>query len=183
MINREEKIEQMLQGFVRAFCEYGLDKTTTKKLAHEMNMNEALLYTYFKNKDDIICKCTHYHYTNVMTVVINTMIDADLEQRATADKLIHYLDSVIDIWRFLIQVVSHPKYSQYMEETNAQVYFQFKRYAEHLSVFFDLEEEAAQAVSLFCSSIILDYIVNRNKAYFYTQFRFLEQYVKHKQLV
>ena len=41
------KREEMLDAFMQAFMEFGLDKSSTKKLTSKAGVNEALLYYYF----------------------------------------------------------------------------------------------------------------------------------------
>lgn len=46
--------EQILSGACKIFAEYGYDASTTKLLAAEIGCSEALIYKYFKTKQDII---------------------------------------------------------------------------------------------------------------------------------
>ena len=53
-LDKESRIEIILNAACNLFAEYGYDKTSTKQLAKASNCSEALLYKYFDSKKAIM---------------------------------------------------------------------------------------------------------------------------------
>lgn len=92
---RKKRIERMLVSFIPLFSQYGMDKTTIKMLAGMEGCNEALLYQFFADKDDIIAKCTAYHHEKIQNELVGLMIQNldDLEEMSRVT-----LKYVIRLW-------------------------------------------------------------------------------------
>lgn len=166
---REEKKLSMIPCFMKVFCEQGLDGAYMRKLASACGVSLALLYQYFENKDDIIRQCTaHYHerIQRELTVVIIGSMDKPGEM---PDRILDYVDSVLDICRFLLQVMAHPTYCAMMEETGQRVTGHIMEVAGLLHEKRELSEETATGVALLLNSIVNDYILKRSKESFLVQ--------------
>lgn len=168
---REEKKLSMIPRFMKVFCEQGLDGAFMRRLASASGVSLALLYQYFENKDDIIRQCTaHYHerIQREITQVIITYMDKPEEM---PDRILEYIDSVVDICRFLLQVMAHPTYCAMMEETGLRVNGQIVEVAGRLQSERELNVEIAAGVAFLLNSIINDYILKKSRESFFTQFR------------
>ncbi|MGI5900803.1 MAG: TetR/AcrR family transcriptional regulator, partial [Christensenellales bacterium] len=49
-----EAKERILRASSRLFSEKGYDAARVSEIAHEAGVNKALIYYYFKNKEDIL---------------------------------------------------------------------------------------------------------------------------------
>lgn len=58
--NREESISRFLYAGIEVFSEIGYDATTTKMIAVRANLNEVLLFRYFKNKQNLLLEILRY---------------------------------------------------------------------------------------------------------------------------
>lgn len=167
---REERKQSMICGFIRAFCEEGLDGAYVSKLTAAAGVSEALLYRYFENRDDVIRQCTIQYHEQIekdLTEIIIRYLDSpDL----MPGKILEYIDGVMDICRFLLQVMAHPAYCAMMEDSERQV-------AEHIIEVADLFEEkrrmdrnTAVGAAFLLNSIVNDYILKKSRESFFTQF-------------
>lgn len=167
---KEVKKLSMIPCFMKVFCEQGLDGAFMRKLASASGVSLALLYQYFENKDDIIRQSTaHYHerIQQELTAVIIGSIDRPEEMPGV---ILDYVDSVIDICRFLLQVMAHPTYCAMMEETGQRVTAHIMKVAEVLREKRGLSEETAVGVAFLLNSIVNDYILKKSRENFLAQF-------------
>lgn len=170
---REKRIGVMLEKFIVLFSEHGMDKTTIRQLAESVELNPALLYVYFANKDDIIGKCTQYHHEGIQIEIaaITEKYVGDLE--LLPFKLLDYIDVKIDTCRFLLQVMAHPEYSCYMVSTNKKVNNIIFGNAEIFKKFYNMNDELAYGLTFLINSCINDYVLKKSKDQFLIQFGFL----------
>lgn len=170
---REKKIEYMLEAFIPLFSKHGMDKTSIKMLADSVDRNVALLYQYFVDKDDMIAKCTQYHHNKIeeelITILFNNIDNPDRMCRATLD----FIDSKRDICRFLVQVLAHPTYSFFAEESGEKISLQLKDFSTILKEKYKVSTETALGISFGINSIINNYILRENKEIFLLQFNVL----------
>lgn len=167
---REERKQGMIRGFIKAFCEEGLDGAYVSKLTAAAGVSEALLYRYFKNKDDVIRQCTiQYHEQieiEIMDIFIRDLDSPDL----LPQRILAYIDEVIDICRFLLQVMAHPTYCSMMYETGKQVKEHIGKAAVLIEEKLGLESDAALGSAHLLNSIVNDYILKKSKEDFLLQF-------------
>lgn len=52
-LDAENRKNRILKAAIRAFSRWGFRGSTTKRLAHEARVSEALLYRYFQSKEDL----------------------------------------------------------------------------------------------------------------------------------
>ncbi len=167
---REEKKQSMISCFMRVFCEQGLDGAFMRRLASAAGVSLALLYQYFEDKDDIIRQCTaHYHerIQEELTGIIFGCIDKPEEMPG---RILEFIDSVIDICRFLLQVMAHPTYCAMMEESGRQVAEHIMEVAGLFQEKRGLTPEAATGAAYLLNSIVNDYILKKSRESFLTQF-------------
>lgn len=167
---REEKKLMMISAFMKVFCEHGLDGAFMRRLASSSGVSLALLYQYFEDKDDIIQQCTaHYHerIQRELTAVFAGYIDQPDEM---PDRILEYIDGVLNICRFLLQVMAHPNYCAMMEETEQRVTEHIMEVARLLQEKLGLNQEAAVGAAFLLNSIVNDYILKKSREHFLVQF-------------
>lgn len=134
MINRkEERRIEILEACYDCFCKNGLENTNIKKLAEACNMSTANLFTYFKNKDEIIVQSTQHCMVK---------IEEDFLQLSPAGindlhRFIHEMprwtaEKHGEKYRFMYQMCSSPQYRQY---GNIFIGGITKRYTEYAKQF------------------------------------------------
>jgi len=174
---RTEKKLLMISGFIQAFCTHGLDGTHIRALAAAVGVSEALIYRYFESKDDIIRQCTVLYHEQVQKELVRIFEVYIYSPDEMAEKLLEYLDSVIDICRFLFQVMAHPIYCKMTEDTQRLTY----SYILHASDLFQekigVPEEVATGAAFLITSMIDEYILKRSRSSFLIQFRTIERMV------
>lgn len=52
----DNKELELLQGAVRAVARNGLENTTTRSIGAEAGIDDAYIYRYFKDKEELICR-------------------------------------------------------------------------------------------------------------------------------
>ncbi|MGN1307852.1 MAG: TetR/AcrR family transcriptional regulator [Faecousia sp.] len=115
------------------FAELGLHGTGIRTLAKYCGYNATMIYTYFKDLDDLIIQSTEYCMSRV---------EADFMAKAPTD--------VEDLWRFIdeipywtaekhgkkyrlmYQVYTHPKYREYGQKFFEGVNRRYTEYAKSL---------------------------------------------------
>ena len=167
---REEKKLSMIPCFMKVFCEHGLDGAFMRRLAPAADVSLALLYQYFEDKDDIIRQCTlHYHeqIQRALTGIVFDCIDCPEEM---PDRILQYIDGVIDICRFLLQVMAHPTYCAMMEDSGRQVNEHIMEVACLLEEKRRLDRDTAVGAAFLLNSIVNDYILKKSRESFSAQF-------------
>lgn len=123
-----KKIDLMKKCF-DCFAEKGLHGTGIRTLGKECNFNPAMIYTYFKDMDDLIIQSTEYCMSKVE--------DEFMAKAPTnVEELWHFIEE-IPYWtakkhgknyRLMYQVYTHPKYREYGQKF---FYGVDKRYTEY----------------------------------------------------
>lgn len=106
------KREEMLDAFMQAFIEYGLDKSSTKKLTAKAGVNEALLYYYFADKHEAIVACVNRQYEKNRYTSLELIQKYFSDPEKLMDKLYHHTKKTASEQRFMMEVISHPIYSK-----------------------------------------------------------------------
>lgn len=170
---RRKKIEGMLQEFIQQFSMYGMDKTTIKMLATAVDCNEALLYQYFEDKDDMIEKCTEYHHEKIENELSALWLQQIGDLKKLGEKTIKYLDSVMEPCRFIMQVIAHPEYSDCAKETGMKEQDHAHEFVEELQKIYSVTEEGAMGIALGINSFVNNYILRPDKKCFFLQYNAL----------
>lgn len=160
----------MLPCFMKVFCEQGLDGSFMRKLAPASGVSLALLYQYFENKDDIIRQCTVHYHEQIQQELTGIFIAYMDKPEEMPGRILDYVDNVLDICRFLMQVMAHPTYCAMMEETGQRVTAHIMTVAGLLQEKRGLNEDAAVGTAFLLNSIVNDYILKRSKEQFLAQF-------------
>lgn len=178
---RDEKKLAMIASFIEVFSRQGLDGTFMRRLASSAGVSEGLLYRYFEDKDDIIRQCT-VHYHEQIQKELTALFAAYLHKpNQMPDRLLEYVDSVLDICRFLLQVMAHPTYSSMMEDTGKRVNAHILNVAGLFQEKLSMERDAAVGAAFLLNSIVNDYVLKKSREYFLVQFQAVQQCVWGKQ--
>ena len=85
-VNAIEKKNKIIEAGLRAFGEKGYYKTTTVEIAKLAGVSTGIVYSYFKDKKDILMHALRLYFTNVfrpMEEALKTMTDSvDIEAEA-----------------------------------------------------------------------------------------------------
>lgn len=129
----EAKKVHLMQKCYECFADMGLHGTGIRALGKQCGFNPAMIYTYFKDLDDLIIQSTEYCMSKV---------EDDFMEKAPT--------SVEDLWRFIdeipywtaekhgkkyrlmYQVYTHPKYRAYGQKFFAGVDRRYTEYAKTL---------------------------------------------------
>ena len=164
------KRQTMLSGFIKVFSSFGLDGTNIGKLAASVDAPESLLYKYFENKDDIIRQCVAFYHEQVLRELGNIFVECIHQPDEMAERVLAYLDSTIDICRFLVHVMAHPIYCAVIADTKKLA----QEYVSHATKLFQEEigadAETAMSAALILHSVVDEYILNRSRVSFLAQF-------------
>lgn len=129
----EEKKNEIMEKCFDCFAENGLYGTGIRALGKHCGFNHAVLYTYFKDLDDLIIQSTEYCMRKVED-------DFMAKAPANAEDLWRFIDE-IPHWtaeehgkkyRLMYQVYTHPKYREYGKKFFAGVDRRYTEYAKSL---------------------------------------------------
>lgn len=167
---REEKKLSMIPCFMGVFCEQGLDGAFMRRLAASAGVSLALLYQYFENKDDIIRQCTLYYHERIQRELTAVLARCINQPEEMPGRILEYIDSVIDVCRFLLQVMAHPTYCTMMEDSGRQVAKHITRFAVLLEKKRGTDRDTALGAAFLLNSMVNDYILKKSRESFLTQF-------------
>jgi AcrR family transcriptional regulator len=111
-MNREERKREYLKSFIQTFSENGIDRTPIKKLAGAAKINEASIYQYFKNKDEIIVECVRMYMEEELNNLLQVLSDKEEPLETRVDRLIQLSSETSAEAKFVIQVLTSPNYSK-----------------------------------------------------------------------
>ncbi len=129
----EAKKNELMEKCYEGFAERGLHGTGIRALGEAYDFNPAMIYTYFKDLDDLIIQSTAHCMSKV---------EDDFMAKApmSVDELWRFIEE-IPYWtaqkhgkkyRLMYQVYTHPKYRKYGQEFFAGVDRRYTEYAKLL---------------------------------------------------
>ncbi len=172
------KREEMLDAFIQAFTEYGIDKTSTKKLTAKAGVNEALLYYYFSDKHDAVIACVKRCYERYKsgTVDIFRKNIGDIDKMM--DKLQAYTKKTMLEQRFALEVLTHPVYSKSIIPSvvalNKELEDDVRKHARERGVDEDLLVTWIQIVT----DALVYYVITKNEDNFVSKKTFIANEIK-----
>lgn len=111
-MNREERKKEYLKCFIKTFSENGIDRTPVKKLAGAAKINEASIYQYFKNKDEIVVDCVKLYLEGELTQLCEVLSDQEEQLEVRIDRFLQLSGETSAQAKFIIQVLTSPIYGQ-----------------------------------------------------------------------
>jgi len=91
--------QRLIEQTIIAVAKNGLDKTTTKSIVAGSNINEAYIYSYFGNKEDLLNKtfeALDNELVDVLSKNLNVMGNAQVNYEARCRRYFNI------IWRFIL---------------------------------------------------------------------------------
>ena len=172
------KREEMLDAFMQAFMEFGLDKSSTKKLTSKAGVNEALLYYYFSDKNEAIVACVNRQYEKNRNASFDLIRKNLADPEKMMDKLFTYTKKTSAEQRFMMEVISHPVYSKSVlplgKEMSRKLEADIEEYAEQHG------KDAKNLTMLIhlVYSILNDYCLTKNEEVFMSSKQFVTGQLK-----
>lgn len=177
-MHREERKKRYIKDFTQAFSENGIDKTSIKKLAKAANINEASIYQYFKNKDEIIVECVKQHFDNMKDELLPAVSDSEMTVDERLAYVMQYSEEAADKDKFIYQVLANPLYSRMCAPIIDRFIDRVRSVGTRLSGELDIAEDVmCSLMFLFCSTVSADRILNDKKV-FSMQMEFLTNLLK-----
>lgn len=172
------KREEMLDAFIEAFTEYGIDKASTKKLTAKAGVNEALLYYYFTDKNDAVIACVKRCYERYKTGTVDIFRKNIHDVDKMMDKLQAYTKKTMAEQRFALEVLAHPVYSKNILpsvlELNRELEGDIRQYARDHGKDEDL---LATWVQIITESLVY-YAITKNEENFIQKKDFIAQQIQ-----
>lgn len=111
-MNREERKKEYLRSFIQTFSENGIDRTPIKKLAGAAKINEASIYQYFKNKDEIVVDCVRLYMEEEISQLLQVLADESEPLETRMSRFVQLSSETSEKAKFIIQVLTNPNYSK-----------------------------------------------------------------------
>ena len=111
-MDREERKATYLNCFIKTFAANGIDRTPVKKLASAAKINEASIYQYFKNKDEIVVDCVKLYLDGEMKKMLRILSDERKPYESRLRQALKISAESAEESRFVIQVLTSPMYGK-----------------------------------------------------------------------
>lgn len=111
-MGKKEKREEYLLRFSVAFAQNGLNRTPVKKLSEAAGINEASIYQYFSNKDEIVVECVKRFFSNMQNELFPVMMDPQISLDQRLKRMLLYHAQMEQQEKFVIQVLTDPEYQK-----------------------------------------------------------------------
>jgi AcrR family transcriptional regulator len=111
-MNREERKKKYLKSFIQTFSENGIDRTPIKKLAGAAKINEASIYQYFKNKDEIVVDCVQLYLDEELSRLFQVVSDSTEPLKDKMSQFVRLSSETSAEAKFIIQVLTSPIYGK-----------------------------------------------------------------------
>ena len=187
---------RLIENTIRVIAENGLDKTTTKAIVDGTNINEAYIYSYFKNKEDLLTKMFESLDTELFEKIMQHlpvvyMEDIEMEMR--------FRMFFFAVWKFLLgekeKCMTYIRYyySPYFLKNSAEDHL--KRYMpilQDISAVFKAEADV-RMIMHYVLNVMLDFVLkvhigqmreddDYEEHVFRVVYRAVEQYFKKKEV-
>ena len=169
------KREELLSVCFDCFCKYGIEATSTLKLAEACGMSSGNIFHYFRSKDEIIIESTAYCMAKV---------EDDFMQHAPEnfDDIKRFLKEVPywtakqhgEKYRFMYQVYTSPQYRQYGKEFFKGVRERYTDYAKSLEPKLGIPWRVLQSLIYIFVRASVHYALFEDEVYLLAQTRLLE---------
>lgn len=118
----DDKRQALLQSTVRAVAKYGMKDVSTRSISEDAGVNDAYIYRYFKDKEDLLAQAYLLENDKFMRYVIR-QIELVQEQAALQELreryciIFHaawrYLLDTPDVCRFFVYYYNSPNFEKY----------------------------------------------------------------------
>ena len=163
-MDREARKTEYLRSFTEAFSEHGIDKTSIKKLAAAAGINEASIYQYFVNKDEIILDCVKQYFQYLVEKLDPLIREESVSLEERLKEMVGVFLEAEGSTKFVIQVLANPIYGKLCEPAIQQFVERIQRAAELLSKQLHVPyERVLPILYLLCSVTVSDKIMNQSE--------------------
>ena len=163
-MQREERKKHLIKDFTIAFSENGIDRTSIKKLAKAADINEASIYQYFKNKDDIIVECVRQYFSNIEDGLFPVVADPAKPLHERLAYVLSYSGEMAGPCNFVCQVIANPLYSRMCEPIIGGFLSGIRAVGDALSAESGIgQEEIMPIVFLYLGAVSMGRIINDDK--------------------
>lgn len=128
-MKREEVRRKLIEGTIKVIARDGLDKTTTKQISSETDINEAYIYRCFKDKEDLFAGCFEMLdrelFSNVMRnipVIYMENMESELCWRAFFLKIWEFMLGNKDKSLAFVRFYYSPYFVKYYAEQHKKLY-------------------------------------------------------------
>ena len=98
-MKQDETRLRLIEGTIRTIAREGLDKASTKQIGLATSINEAYIYRFFEDKDDLLCR-TFEALDNELVLVALSSVSALTEEGRSIEEKARTLFRII--WRFML---------------------------------------------------------------------------------
>lgn len=179
-IIREEKRELILETALQLFADSGYHSTSISKIAKTAGISQGLLYTYFKNKEDLL----HILFDNYLKLIIS-MINPANDGEITTDEMKDFFKLLTKsmkeenaYWRLFFQLSLQRDIIEYLIKKMAHDE-KFINYLQSVTRYFQDRFTQPEVEMLFFTSLIkgfsLQYVLMPERYTADTVNRFLER--------
>lgn len=159
-MNREERKKEYLRCFIQTFSENGIDRTPIKKLAGAAKINEASIYQYFKNKDEIVVECVRLYMEEELGQLLQILSDEEEPMENRMNQFVQLSSKTSAEAKFVIQVLTSPNYSKMC----SRIVEEFSRKLLPQKIMLEGEEfppdnEETALKLLFLSAVVCDRVI------------------------
>ena len=169
------KREELLEKCFDCFCEYGLEGTSTQKLAEACGMSSGNIFHYFKSKDEIIIDAT----AHCMAKVEKDFMEKAPENLEDVPRFLREVpywtaEKHGEKYRFMYQVYTSPKYRKYGTAFFSGVTRRYTEYAKLLEPKIGIPWQVIQPLIYTFVRASVHYALFEDKEYLLPQMRLLE---------
>ena len=160
------KREELLEKCFDCFCKYGLEGTSTQKLAEACGMSSGNIFHYFSTKDEIIIKSTAHCMAKVEDDFMANAPENAADIRRFLKEIPYWTAEKHGAkYRFMYQVYSSPKYREYGKEFFKGVNVRYRKYAEMLSGKLQMPAEYIQGMTYMFVRACVHYALFEDEEY------------------
>lgn len=108
----DDKRQALLQSTVRAVARYGMKDVSTRSISEDAGVNDAYIYRYFKDKEDLLAQAYLLENDKFMRHVIRR-IELVQEQAALQEMRDRYYIIFHTAWRYLLDTPNVCRFFMY----------------------------------------------------------------------
>lgn len=175
----EQRKIQIMEACFDCYSEYGLQGTGVSALAKAAGVSKASLYTYFKDRDDLIIQSTEY----CMSKVENDFMSLAPK---TPEEVMEFIQT-IPYWtakkhgkkyKLMYQVYTHPKYNEYGKKFFKGVDERYTEYAKLLERNIGIPYHIITPLIFILIRACVHYALFEDEFYLQTQLNLLQDGIK-----
>ena len=174
-MGKKEKREEYLEKFAEAFAQSGIDRTSVKKLSAAAGINEASIYQYFKNKDEIVTECVRRYFEAMQSELFPMMTNPAIPLDQRLQRAVLYYAQMEQREKFIIQVLTDPAYQKKCAPFLQNQMGLFSETASRLSAETGIPENILYPMVLMLTSLHLFHRIFNSTDAMLTQLDFLQK--------